>query len=403
MSLIPGPRTNPTIKPLASSRAGRSSRLALKLSPMQSVILLGLVMGCMACAFYLGYFSGQRVGFEIAFDNNLNNVFRVPLSAEGTDADIEQEFSGEAAAQAGSGRSLKDQGGSDPIYAALSQRGDSADKISDDSGRSDKTALVVAKALNAAEKAAKSEQAVIEKILLDHAQQNVRDSKAADIESEDTGGAAVIIGGGAISGGSHQIAGSNTTIGSLVASPPKAANEAKTNQVVVASEGIDSLGGSIPARGRAQIGSLVGDRNASAIEFKAKTSESLQPADLQPARAKEDQLAQKQDSNQQAVNSDKLGTSESVRPAAGGRYSEPSAGWYVQAAAPDTRSAAETLARGLANAGFPVRIESAKVRGQSYFRVLAGPESNRTQAERLLSQVKREPGIGAEPFIRQIK
>jgi len=79
------------------------------------------------------------------------------------------------------------------------------------------------------------------------------------------------------------------------------------------------------------------------------------------------------------------------------------AGWYAQVAAPQRREDANRLAGRLRASGFPVVVETAQVRGQQYFRVLAGPEKGRNQAEQLVGQLKRERYLNADPFIRMVK
>jgi cell division septation protein DedD len=80
-----------------------------------------------------------------------------------------------------------------------------------------------------------------------------------------------------------------------------------------------------------------------------------------------------------------------------------SAGWYAQVAAPSRVEDARDLGKKLRSSGFAVQIEQAKVRGQEYFRVLVGPESNRTYAERLVTQLKRERYIQGDPFIKKVR
>ena len=72
-------------------------------------------------------------------------------------------------------------------------------------------------------------------------------------------------------------------------------------------------------------------------------------------------------------------------------------------AAPKARSDADSLAQKLRSSGFQITIETANVRGEKYFRVLVGPEDNRTLAQRLSGQVKREPYVQGEPFIKVIR
>jgi len=77
-------------------------------------------------------------------------------------------------------------------------------------------------------------------------------------------------------------------------------------------------------------------------------------------------------------------------------------GWFAQVAAPGNLDDANELASLLHQSGFPVLIENARVRGENYFRVLVGPEENRQQAERLVSQLKRERFLYDDPFIRLV-
>lgn len=78
-------------------------------------------------------------------------------------------------------------------------------------------------------------------------------------------------------------------------------------------------------------------------------------------------------------------------------------GFFAQVAAPKKQSDAESIARKLKQSGFPVVIESTTVRGESFYRVLVGPEENKVQADRLVSQLRSESYIAGAPFIRKVK
>lgn len=80
-----------------------------------------------------------------------------------------------------------------------------------------------------------------------------------------------------------------------------------------------------------------------------------------------------------------------------------SRGWFAQIAAPRKKEDAAELSRQLRKSGFGVMVEVAQVRGEQYYRVLAGPENSKAQAEKLIEQLKREPYIQTQPFLRQIK
>ena len=78
-------------------------------------------------------------------------------------------------------------------------------------------------------------------------------------------------------------------------------------------------------------------------------------------------------------------------------------GYFAQVAAPKKVNEAEARAGKLKRSGFPVVIESASVAGQNFYRVLVGPEENKVQADRLVSQLGSESYISGKPFIRKVK
>lgn len=78
-------------------------------------------------------------------------------------------------------------------------------------------------------------------------------------------------------------------------------------------------------------------------------------------------------------------------------------GYFAQVAAPKNLSDAESVARKLKKSGFPVIVEVANVRGEEYYRVLVGPEQNRVHADRLVDQLRSERYLSGPPFIRQVK
>ena len=66
-------------------------------------------------------------------------------------------------------------------------------------------------------------------------------------------------------------------------------------------------------------------------------------------------------------------------------------------------SDAQSIVQKLKRSGFPAVIEPASVSGQSFYRVLVGPEENKVQADRLVGQLKSESYIAGAPFIRKVK
>lgn len=80
-----------------------------------------------------------------------------------------------------------------------------------------------------------------------------------------------------------------------------------------------------------------------------------------------------------------------------------SSGYFAQVAAPKKMNEAQTIAQKLKKSGFPVVIEPFSNGGQSFYRVLVGPEENKVQADRLVSQLKGERYLPGAPFIRKYK
>ncbi len=74
-------------------------------------------------------------------------------------------------------------------------------------------------------------------------------------------------------------------------------------------------------------------------------------------------------------------------------------GFYVQVQASSNYNEASSLVRKIKESGFKANIESANVRGQTYYRVLVGPEETRLYTERMIEQLKGESFITSTPFI----
>lgn len=77
-------------------------------------------------------------------------------------------------------------------------------------------------------------------------------------------------------------------------------------------------------------------------------------------------------------------------------------GFYAQVQAPESLNEAEVLARKLRDSGFPVAIEAAAKNGQTFYRVMVGPELKKIQADRLVEQLKGERAVKGTPFIRSV-
>lgn len=80
-----------------------------------------------------------------------------------------------------------------------------------------------------------------------------------------------------------------------------------------------------------------------------------------------------------------------------------SAGWYSQVAAPKSLKEAQTVANNLKKSGFKAMVESAQVGDQQYYRVVVGPESSRLAAEQSLARLRKQSSLKAEPFVRLVR
>ena len=77
-------------------------------------------------------------------------------------------------------------------------------------------------------------------------------------------------------------------------------------------------------------------------------------------------------------------------------------GFYAQVATVNSITDARQLLGRLQASGFRSVIETARVRGVSYYRVLVGPERTRSRAVILVDQLKRESYLRTQPFIKYV-
>ena len=306
MSQIPGPRTSPTVKPVPTMNKKNLRSWELRLGLLQVVILLGVVTGSMACVFYLGFFSGHRVGFDSAMETSLASAPRIPVEGvTSATPDVTEEQSTR-------------------IFA----------KLQEDQGKED----VVEADQKLPELAAIAEQPAVTAETPQATAEPVADTTASAVL--DSGAKIEVIHDTA------KVAETSTTL-------QDALKEAHADKPVI----------TVKPEAKQVV----------------KEVPVVKPTPLEkvaPTPAPKPEIA----------------FNKVVKP-----------GWYAQVAAPKKKLDAENLFSRLRGSGFAVAIEVASVRGDEYFRVLVGPESNREQAERLLGQLKRESYLSGEPFIRLVK
>lgn len=302
--------------------------------------LIGLVTGSLACAFYLGFYSGQDAGFDKALASSAVTSPRLAIAETELSPEIADAIDSEIFARLGQGPDVSAEGASAPLPTLESIR------------TSDEAPIQVrAEALEEAER--------IE-------QQQLAAARSAASGAE-----------------SRLARGDSKTLGMLIAEQGAPQREpavaAPIEQVREAPQEVKTASlkpETVPAAQR---------RAAEPAPREQVKAPEAKPVD-KPAIAKVETKR------------------EPVTPKGSSfiRKTLPK-GWFAQVAAPQAIADADRLAQALKGAGFPVVIEQANVRGQEYFRVLVGPEENRQHAERLVGQLKRESVVKNDPFLRVIK
>ncbi len=309
------------------------SRWELRLGLAQVVILLGLTMGFLTCAFFLGYFSGRQVGQDAALSASLTNTIKLPIN----DADQEERADEGASQRAAS-----------EVYA----------KLNDNKG--DKGA--------AADGQPAAEMPRLGTI------NTTADAPVDTAPGEEQG---VPENGGAQAAGSQG--------GAEAHAPEPAATSATRDQLL---KQVIELGAA--KEGDAAHGQPPAADHEKGAEV-APTLPPVKPAEKAteiptPKATKATPTPKPTKTPKQAAQGDTLPK-----------------GWFAQVAAPKKKEDAAELSRQLRKSGFTVIVEVAQVRGEQYYRILTGPEQSRSQAEKLVEQLSREPYIPTKPFVRQIK
>ncbi|MFN4894458.1 MAG: SPOR domain-containing protein [Pseudomonadota bacterium] len=332
----------------ASLRGQRApaKRWEIRLGTLQVAVWLGLAIGACVGGYFVGFFSGRYVGFESAREGSSGGVLKLPVPELVADARLANSNSAY-----------------EKVYDKLK-----APAILPESN-GPRASANVAEAVrhadaNQGDDTAKRPE-VPQKITL--GQQEVIANSGDDI-FEDTG--------------------SNTQ---LIIGADQGADEELEEKI---SEKVEVK---VPASVR-MLGSAdsEGDTSSSA-------------ASILDAR-----IANARSEASQAANVDKVDGQEAKRVAApepAGKSAETAtpikkvlpAGFFAQVAAPKKLAEAEAVAKKLKRSGFPVVVESASVNGQSFYRVLVGPEENKVQAERLVDQLQSESYVASKPFIRKVK
>jgi len=340
-----------------SEESGRSTIVArrsgaqgweLRLGKLQVVVWLGLALGSIVGSYCIGFFSGRYVGFEVARESSAIEVAKLPVT------DVPVEIAKQSP-----------QGIYDKLNApAILKESDESLQGKDTRGSSGATGT------------GKEPQLITSPAELAAAVGNSNGESAAGVKGSDgqaepdifedlPAGTEVIIGDDTESP-SAKVPDSVRMLGSGSASYSK-------------TDSTQDRGGE-SGRGTDGADELLNQRIAS-----ARTEPVKDLMKVEKAPVKEPETARK------ASESGPL-----VRKVV-------SSGYFAQVAAPKKMSDAQGIAQRLKKSGFPVVIEPFSNGGQSFYRVLVGPEENKVQADRLVSQLKGENYLPGAPFIRKYK
>lgn len=335
--------------PMNTRRSG-TEKAEIRLGTLQVVVWLGLSLGCIFGAYGLGFVSGKSVGFESARSSSATEVARLTVSEPLPERAAERNPSG--------------------IYdrlnapAVLEQEPAPA-KQDAKSGSKVKPVL----------------DATAEKVRQIQEQQPVEDAPSSK-DAADTAGSSLAQ--------LEEMLGSEDA--AVVAAP-----EAKNVRML----GADAGKAEQPAAKEKDVAPT------------QKTVGSLLDERLGAVSQGEAQGAYEEQGTGKVIGAVAASTSETKAPAAKAKEPAPASriaitkklqkGYYAQVQAPQSADEAEGIASKLRDSGFPVAIEAAAKNGQTYYRVMVGPEQKKVQADRLLGQLKGEKYIKGTPFIRAVE
>jgi cell division septation protein DedD len=333
-------------------RRGAGGRWELRLGTLQVTVWLGLAIGACVGGYFVGFFSGRYVGFESARQGSSGEAPKLPapeILADASTLNPNRVYDRLKAPAI-----LPDSGG--PRASAkvsdvgMADEANSRLKVSEVEGiAGSPQKLAVAKGGNADSSAAGSDE---------------------DIFDDGTSEERVIIGadGGLAEELEEKLPSSVRMLGD---SSPVATGASNAS-------GKSGKGDSVSAA------AVLDARIANARTEVSRVAQPSAPEAAEPKKAVADVGSKATEST---------GLVKKVLPS----------GYFAQVAAPKKLNEAEAVAKKLKRSGFPVVVETASVNGQSFYRVLVGPEENKVQAERLVSQLQSESYVASKPFIRKVK
>jgi cell division septation protein DedD len=351
----------------SSGRRMSSSGWEIRLGKLQLTVWLGLALGAMVGGYFVGFFSGRYVGFESARESTAGEVPKLPAP------DL---FANNAA--------LSPNGVYDRLKAPAILRESNGPRAS----------AKIIEPQAAREAAAPTQKITITDLTAQANNQadntaigadasNSKGSDGDEIFDESASGGELIIGSddGVIDG--RDTAGVPPSVRMLGGSSEKAA---PTNDDAAAMALLDAR----IANARSEASKLQAAESAE-VPGLAKVQDDKVPGKAEVEKSVNTAASKLADKPVQKEDGKSL--VRKVLPS----------GYFAQVAAPKNLSEAEAVAKKLKRSGFPVVVESANVSGQSFYRVLVGPEENKVQADRLVSQLQGESYVASKPFIKKVK
>ena len=357
MANMPGWRTEPTVRSLATMNKKNLRDWDIRLGVWQIVAVIGLVTGGMFCAFIIGHSSGYSRGMEEAMESASAQVPRFVVAQKLSEFEMNP----------------------DRITEVYQQLGTKAEKTSTAEQPSKGSAKIEEPELGAIKSLA--DAPITDVISKDVVIPNVDSvgKQKEQIQEAAKSGELRVLGDG--TGAVEQ----RGTLGSLLKeSGTSPAAESKPTEA-----------------GNAALQKVAAKPTATPTPTRAAVKTTPSPIKkVAEITAKDKNKATVKETPVKSVAKEPAQTRQPATVAATERVRN---GWYAQVSAQESIRDAKALAGQLVASGFEVTIEKAEVRGQEYFRVLVGPEDNRTQVEALKKQLQRERYIKGSPFVRLVK
>ncbi len=342
----------------------KKTRFELRLALPHLVVCLGVAMGFMLCAFFIGYSSGRTHGFEVASQDALVKSVRLPIAEEYDSATDSEQVSN--------------------LYARLQERQvtDGEEKELPQLERKEAPPLPELKEVN--KKSVDAEDKTLKDIVA-----GAEQTQVVPVNKDDSG---------------QSEAKSVAALGDAVRVLGEGAEKKPANipDSLAVEEGSTII---TEDKGEsATLGTLLGAKKeiTPVVELQKKTQPVVPEVKPKATERVPVQVVTKKPEVKAPEASFKPLEKKPTPKSVSVTKSVPK-GWYAQIAAPEERAVAEKMAGQLRSSGFPAVIEEAYVRGSRYYRVLAGPETSSKMAGRLVQQLSREPYVKGKPFLRPVK